>query len=196
MGCLWTRKMASLAVLAPSWVVVLWLKRICLSIRTHSSFQRLWFCPWNLLSLFTDEIIVLWLGSLDVLCLQGIVGSKCLISEFCWCFASVDEAIAFLSWNVVEWVHGICLSLFDIVMNFSFVDVFGVEARNCRGCLISGESFWGRLDVRCDLIFSIYGFSSLFKSICKGFPTSYTLNILSLENSTSIAMPSLMNLGS
>jgi hypothetical protein len=63
-----TREVLRLLCLAPPRVVVLGLKRIRLSISSHSLLQRLGFGSGNLLFLLTDEFIVLCLRSLDIIC--------------------------------------------------------------------------------------------------------------------------------
>lgn len=158
--CFWTSEVTCLAVLAPAWIVVLWLKWVCLSVGAHATLEWLWLGSWDFVLLFADKVVVGWLSSHNIFSLKRVVGSQGFVCKLCWCLASLNYAI-FLSSDVVYRLNRVRLSFFNNQM-LSFIDVLSEEWVEWGIRLVPHKALWSRLDCSSEFLLNVDRFSSSF----------------------------------
>ena len=108
--------------------------------------------------------------------------------------APFDLAIALLAGYVVPWLKRVSVSFGFMVGILSSIDVPDIP--KIIGCSIPHKAFRSRFDLLCDFSFGIDSFARSLDPVGKGGLLPHSLNILHQTMNTSIAMPSLINLGS
>lgn len=178
-----------------SWVVVTWLQRIGFSIATDASFQGLRLASRNLIFLFHYEVVVLWFCSFDICCQKWIALPERQSIVCRYVSTSFNFSVTLLARCIIPRFKRIRRSFrFALIVIFSSIYIPYIP--KIVGSSISHESFRSWLDRGSYLVFCVESLTWPLYSIGKSFLVSDSFNILNEQKVTSMAILSLINLGS